>query len=83
MKGSLVAGGHMTETPAVLTYASVVSHDTVCIMLTIVALNDLENKACASDVQNAFLAAPCEELLDLSLDLMLERKQSLYVPCMP
>ena len=58
-KARLVAGGHMTETPAVMTYASVVSRETVRIALTLAALNDLEVKA--SDVQNAYLTAPCEE----------------------
>ena len=58
-KARLVAGGHMTDTPAVMTYASVVSHETVRIALTITALNDLEVKA--SDIQNAYLTAPCEE----------------------
>jgi len=58
-KAWFVAGGHMTETPAVLTYASVVSRDTVRSALTIVALCDLEVKA--SDVQNAYLMAPCTE----------------------
>ena len=58
-KARLVAGGHMTETPAVLTYASVVSRESVRVALTIAALNDLEVKG--SDVQNAYLTAPCEE----------------------
>jgi len=58
-KAWFVAGGHMTETPAVLTYSSVVSRDTVRIALTIAALHDLEVKA--SDVQNAYLTAPCAE----------------------
>ena len=58
-KAQLIARGHMTKTPAVLTYASVVSRDSVCIALTIAALNDLQVKA--SYVQNAFLMAPCEE----------------------
>ena len=58
-KSYLVAGGHLTETTVLLTYASVVSRDSVCIALTIAALNDLQVKA--SDVQNAFLMAPCEE----------------------
>ena len=49
----------MTETPAVLTYVSVVSRDIVHIALTIATLNDLQVKA--SDVQNAFLMAPCKE----------------------
>ena len=58
-KARLVAGGHMTETPAVVTCASVVSRETVRIALTIAALNDLEVKT--SNMQNAFLTAPCEE----------------------
>ena len=49
----------MTEARAVMTYASVVSRNTVCIALTIAALNDLQVKG--SDVQNAYLTAPCEE----------------------
>ena len=55
-KACLVAGGHMTETLVVLTYASVASRDSVCIALTIAALNDHQVKA--SDVQNAFLMSP-------------------------
>ena len=58
-KARLVARGHMTETLAVLTCASVVSRDSVCIALTIATLNDLQVKA--SYVQNSFLMAPCEE----------------------
>jgi len=49
----------MTEAPAVLTYSSVVSRESVRIALTLAALNDLEVKG--SDVQNAYLTAPCEE----------------------
>ena len=44
-------------TPAVVTYASVVSRETVRIALTITALNGLDVKA--SYVMNAFLTAPC------------------------
>ena len=47
------------DTLAVITYASVVSHETVRIALTIAALNNLEVKA--SDVMNAFLTVPCAE----------------------
>lgn len=64
-KARLVAGGHMTEAPAVMTYASVVSRETVRIALTIAALNDLEVKA--SDIQNAYLTAPCEEKIYTTL----------------
>ena len=55
----LVAGGHMTETPATLTYLSVVSHDSVQIALTIAALNDLQVMSC--DIQSAYLTADCRE----------------------
>jgi hypothetical protein len=56
-KARLVAGGHVTESPhPSLTYASVVSRESVRIALTLAALNDLEVKA--SDIQNAYLTAP-------------------------
>jgi hypothetical protein len=66
-KARLVAGGHMTDAPPVMTYASVVSRETVRIALTIAALNDL--KVMTSDVQNAFLTAPCEEKIWTTLGL--------------
>ena len=37
-KARLVAGGHMTEAPAAITYGSVVSRETVKIALTLAAL---------------------------------------------
>ena len=55
----LVVGGHTTETPATLTYSSVVSRDSVRIALTMVALNGLTVMAC--DIQNAYLTADCSE----------------------
>ncbi len=56
-KARLVAGGHVTESPhPSLTYASVVSRESVRIALTLAALNDLQVKA--SDIQNAYLTAP-------------------------
>ena len=58
-KTHLVAGGHMTETPATLMYSSVVSRDSVQIALTIAALNDLQVMSC--DIQNAYLMAECRE----------------------
>ena len=45
-KARMVAKGHTTETPAALTYASVVSRNSVWIALTIAALNDLKVLAC-------------------------------------
>ena len=58
-KARLVAGGHMTKAPAAVTYASVVSRETVRIALTIAALNELEVKV--GDVMNAYITAPCTE----------------------
>jgi Reverse transcriptase (RNA-dependent DNA polymerase) len=54
-----VAGGHTTEAPASLTYASVISRESVRIALTIAALNDLEVKI--GDIENAYLMVPVAE----------------------
>ena len=58
-KARFVADGHKTETPAAITYSTVVSRDLARIMLTIAALNDLE--ILGADVQNAFITAPNKE----------------------
>ena len=58
-KARFVAGGHTTEIPTSLTYSSVVSHDSVRIILLTVALNGLQVMAC--DIQNAYLTANCHE----------------------
>ena len=55
----VVAGGHTTETPTSLTYSSVVSRDSVRIILLAAALNRLQVMAC--DIQNAYLTANCRE----------------------
>ena len=49
----------MTTAPAAVTYASVVLLETVCIALTLAALNDLEVKC--GDVLNAYITAPVKE----------------------
>ncbi|KAL7479600.1 LOW QUALITY PROTEIN: hypothetical protein ACHAW6_005327 [Cyclotella cf. meneghiniana] len=41
-KARLVVGGHMTKAPATLTYASIVSQETVLISLLIAAINDVD-----------------------------------------
>ncbi len=41
-KARLVAGGHRTKAPATITYASMVSRETVRLALTIASLNDLK-----------------------------------------
>ena len=58
-KARFVAGGYTTETPATMTYASVVSIESVMIVLTLAALNDLEVKT--GDIMNAYLTAPVGE----------------------
>ncbi len=50
-KARLVAGGHMTDVPPTVTYASVVSRQTVCTALTKAPLNAL--KLMAADIMNA------------------------------
>ena len=52
-KYSFVAGGHMMETPDTLTYASVVSRDSVRISWAIAALGGIEILSC--DIQNDYL----------------------------
>ena len=58
-KARLVAGGHTTQAPATITYASVVSRETVRIALLLAALNDVEVKT--GDIENAYITAPCAE----------------------
>ncbi len=43
-KARLVAGGHLTKAPATITYASVVSRETMRLALTFASMNDLEVK---------------------------------------
>ncbi len=54
-----MAGGHLTEAPATITYASVVSRETVRLALTFASSNDLEFKV--SNVLNAYITAPVKE----------------------
>ena len=52
-KARYVAGGHLTDPPSSMTYASVVGRETVRIAFLLAALNDL--KVLAGDIQNAYL----------------------------
>jgi hypothetical protein len=54
-----VAGGHWTKAPATITYANVVSRETMRLALTIAPLNDLEVKV--GDVLNAYITTPVKE----------------------
>ena len=58
-KARYVADGHKTETPSHITYSSVVSRDSVRIILLIAALNELD--ILCGDIENAYLTAPCKE----------------------
>jgi hypothetical protein len=58
-KARFVVGGHVTDPPTSQTYSSVVSRDIVWIAFFIAALNDLD--ILTSDVQGAYLNAPCKE----------------------
>jgi len=58
-KARIVAGGHITDAPAPITYASVVSREAVRIALLLAALNGLEIKA--ADILNAYITETMEE----------------------
>ena len=60
-KARLVAGGHMTDPPASITYASVVSRESVRIAFLIAALNGLD--VLSADIGNAYLNARTTEKL--------------------
>ena len=53
----MVAGGHTTKTPSLVTYSSVVLKYLVQIMLTVAALNGLYLQA--ADINNYYLTASC------------------------
>ena len=55
-KARFVADGHKTDAPVAITYSTVVSRDSVWILLMAAALNGLDVQG--ADVQNAFLSAP-------------------------
>jgi hypothetical protein len=44
-KAHMVAGGAITSASTIMTYASVVLRKTVCIALTLAALNDLKGES--------------------------------------
>ena len=58
-KARYCSGGHKTKSPADLTYSTVISRDSVRIILTTSAMNGLE--VMGADVQNEFLTSPCKE----------------------
>jgi hypothetical protein len=56
------AGGHTTDTPHTMTYASVVSRESVRVALNLADLNDLNDlDVKMADIENAYLTAPLTE----------------------
>ena len=64
-KDRLVAGGHMTETPATMTYAILVYRESVKLALMLADLNALDVKC--EDAKNAYITAPVTSKVSLSL----------------
>ena len=58
-KAQLVADGHKTQPPSLVTYSSVVTRDSVRICLLLAALNELD--VLSGDIKNTYLTAPCQE----------------------
>jgi hypothetical protein len=58
-KARFVAGGHTTDTPHAMIYASIVSRESVRVALTLADLDDLDVKM--ADIENAYLTAPITE----------------------
>ena len=58
-KVHLVAGGHTTNTPSLVTYSSVVLRDSVRIVFLVATLNDFN--IMLVDIWNAYLIAPNKE----------------------
>ncbi len=79
-KARLVAGGHATKAPATLTYASVVSQETIQIAMLLAVLNDID--IWPADVLNIYITVPChEKLLGKSLVMTVAKRPLLSERC--
>ena len=58
-KGIFVAGGHVAEPPATITYTSVLSRETVRVALRVADFNDLQVRT--AYIQNACIQEPVAE----------------------
>jgi hypothetical protein len=58
-KARLVAGKHVTNAPELITYASVVSKESVRIAFTLATILGLD--IMMTDITNAYIYAPCAE----------------------
>ena len=77
-KERLVADRNMTKMTKCQTYSSVVSRETIRIVLTVAALNDLQVKS--GDITNAYVTAPITGKFWTAWVLMLARKSSFLCP---
>jgi hypothetical protein len=71
----------MSKAPATLTYASVVSSETVRLALTVAAFNNIG--VWAADVLNAYITAPCREKIWTTLgpEFELDKGKKALVVC--
>ncbi len=58
-KACLVAGGHMSNVPAMYSHSSVVAHETICISLMLAAMSLLD--VVAAEIINTYFTAQCKE----------------------
>eukprot|EP00957_Ditylum_brightwellii_P030921 2342828-Ditylum_brightwellii.AAC.1 len=66
-KAQFAAGGHMTDPPLSLTYATVVSRESVRITFLLAALNDLKVKA--ADIGNTCLNEQCHGRIWIQVEI--------------
>ena len=66
-KARFVAGGHLTNPPTSMAYASVVSRESVRIAFLLAALNNLE--ILAGDIGNVYLNAITTEKITIALGM--------------
>ena len=76
-KARFVAEGFRTDPPASITYASVVSRESVRIAFLLAALNDLD--LLAADCEGAYLNAPCREKVFFEAGPELGDREGQYV----
>ena len=72
-----VADGHLVKTPASINYSTVVSKESIKILLLVAYLNNLETMG--ADVNNAFLSDENLENIGLGLALNLELNKGNYL----
>ena len=58
-KARFIANGHRIKSPKSFSYSTVVSHDSVRIIVILAALNNLQVISC--NIENVYIATPCRE----------------------